>query len=316
MNKTRVLLLIALYSTCCSAFYQPEQGRWMSRDPAGEALGPNLYSQVGNDSANRFDVNGLYAFDMHYYAPYFALSSSGMNSDSAWWMAYWSAMPDIDPRHAATDRAGGVAIHGPNSEAGYVQRLLHQLNGLEGDAVKKMRCCLEDLFNTSNDPTVKGYALHSFGDTYGHLVMARTYIDTGYGLSWMYSGGTEDRFYWGPLGSGHLRDWTDPDSVSLRPGLAAEYLAGLFSLVGVQRQKLTDTPTGLIQRLYPTSDISSTQGAANWADYLKNNKMALPTNWDPEKTKLPFVSPMTDRKFQDEFVTPLLKCLGKMGVSL
>ncbi len=40
-------------------FYDPETGRWPSRDPIGERGGINLYGFVGNDGVNRWDYLGL-----------------------------------------------------------------------------------------------------------------------------------------------------------------------------------------------------------------------------------------------------------------
>lgn len=40
-------------------WYHPELGRWLSRDPIGEAGGLNLYGMVGNDPVNGVDVLGL-----------------------------------------------------------------------------------------------------------------------------------------------------------------------------------------------------------------------------------------------------------------
>ncbi len=41
-------------------FYNPSVGKWMSRDPLGEAGGINLYGFVGNNPANFNDPFGLY----------------------------------------------------------------------------------------------------------------------------------------------------------------------------------------------------------------------------------------------------------------
>ena len=41
-------------------YYDPKHGRWLSRDPIGEAGGVNLYGFVGNDGVNRIDSFGLY----------------------------------------------------------------------------------------------------------------------------------------------------------------------------------------------------------------------------------------------------------------
>jgi RHS repeat-associated protein len=40
-------------------FYQPGQGRWLSRDPLGESAGLNAYAYVHNNPVNRNDPAGL-----------------------------------------------------------------------------------------------------------------------------------------------------------------------------------------------------------------------------------------------------------------
>jgi RHS repeat-associated protein len=40
-------------------WYHPDQGRFVNRDPIGEAGGINLYAYVGNDPVNRRDLLGL-----------------------------------------------------------------------------------------------------------------------------------------------------------------------------------------------------------------------------------------------------------------
>jgi hypothetical protein len=45
------------------AHYDPRTGRWLSRDPIGEAGGLNLYAYCGNDPVNRHDPLGLAVFD-------------------------------------------------------------------------------------------------------------------------------------------------------------------------------------------------------------------------------------------------------------
>jgi len=42
------------------AFYNPQTGRWLSRDPIGEIGGLNLYGFVGNDPLMRADPDGRY----------------------------------------------------------------------------------------------------------------------------------------------------------------------------------------------------------------------------------------------------------------
>jgi RHS repeat-associated protein len=45
---------------CTYRFYDPEEGRWLNRDPIGYAGGINQYSYVGNRVTNLSDPDGLY----------------------------------------------------------------------------------------------------------------------------------------------------------------------------------------------------------------------------------------------------------------
>lgn len=49
--------------------YNPALGRWLSRDPVGEAGAVNLYGYVGNDPINLTDPLGLFERDVHEGAP-------------------------------------------------------------------------------------------------------------------------------------------------------------------------------------------------------------------------------------------------------
>lgn len=56
------LVMIWLFCTVqtASAFYNPNVGRWLSRDPVEERGGRNLYGFVGNCAINSYDPFGLY----------------------------------------------------------------------------------------------------------------------------------------------------------------------------------------------------------------------------------------------------------------
>ena len=57
-----ILLAVAslfVLAQTAQAHYDPNIGRWISRDPIGERGGINLYGMVGNDSVNRWDLLGL-----------------------------------------------------------------------------------------------------------------------------------------------------------------------------------------------------------------------------------------------------------------
>lgn len=64
-HKNCLLLLLSavcLFLTAApraNAVYDPEQGRWLSRDPIGEDGGTNLYGYVGNNPTNWVDPFGL-----------------------------------------------------------------------------------------------------------------------------------------------------------------------------------------------------------------------------------------------------------------
>lgn len=55
----KCLLLLIAFSNLAQAFYDPGQGRWVSRDPIGERGGVNLYGYIGNNSLNGVDRLGL-----------------------------------------------------------------------------------------------------------------------------------------------------------------------------------------------------------------------------------------------------------------
>lgn len=54
-----ILVGVVFVSASTQAFYSPEQGRWLSRDPADEAGGANLYSFCGNSPISFVDFLGL-----------------------------------------------------------------------------------------------------------------------------------------------------------------------------------------------------------------------------------------------------------------
>jgi hypothetical protein len=59
----RVLLLAMVLgligSLECRAFYHPDTGRWLNRDPLGEVGGVNLYTYIRNQPPNLRDTFGL-----------------------------------------------------------------------------------------------------------------------------------------------------------------------------------------------------------------------------------------------------------------
>ncbi len=60
----KLLLLIHALCSIAHAHYDPQVGRWMSRDPIAENGGMNLYGFVGNDGVGNLDYIGL-KFEQH-----------------------------------------------------------------------------------------------------------------------------------------------------------------------------------------------------------------------------------------------------------
>lgn len=72
------VIFLATLSSFVHAYYAPDQGRWLNRDPIEEAGGNNLYAFVENDGLNKSDHLGLavtvvlpggnFSTDVHYDA--------------------------------------------------------------------------------------------------------------------------------------------------------------------------------------------------------------------------------------------------------
>ena len=61
MTMLGLLLAITFIAQSAMAFYNPQTGRWLSRDPIEERGGKNLYGCVNNNALNTFDPLGLAA---------------------------------------------------------------------------------------------------------------------------------------------------------------------------------------------------------------------------------------------------------------
>lgn len=65
-SKATLLLLLSSVLTLNShAFYHPEQGRWINRDPIEEQGGANLFAICKNDTVNQVDYLGLFDIYTH-----------------------------------------------------------------------------------------------------------------------------------------------------------------------------------------------------------------------------------------------------------
>ena len=61
------ILLLAISLQPASAFYNPQTGRWLNRDPIEETAGPDLYSFSSSDACNSYDPLGLFSFEVEYH---------------------------------------------------------------------------------------------------------------------------------------------------------------------------------------------------------------------------------------------------------
>lgn len=59
MRKLLAILFVAALTNNSFAYYQAQQGRWISRDPIGEKGGINLTQMVKNNPVNTYDRLGL-----------------------------------------------------------------------------------------------------------------------------------------------------------------------------------------------------------------------------------------------------------------
>lgn len=86
-------------------FFDPETGRWISRDPIEEEGGPNLYGFVGNDGVNTWDYLGLQ----------FPGVPSGVTNVEAWARGNSIAPPEPlppYPHEASCDVVGEISYDG------------------------------------------------------------------------------------------------------------------------------------------------------------------------------------------------------------
>ncbi len=115
LRKTLFAIAVIIFTAQAHAVmylarpYDPNMGRWMSRDPIGEAGGVNLYGFVGNRPNNYFDYLGLVELEFNAFIPNtVGQTVSGTIEDTDQGVAgKWAGEPD--PTSAwwfATDNRG------------------------------------------------------------------------------------------------------------------------------------------------------------------------------------------------------------------
>jgi hypothetical protein len=84
-----VLIVLLGYTELAQAFYDPNTGSFLSRDPIEERGGENLYGFVRNDGVNKSDYLGLSALSLTYGSDQIKLGECG----SFLWQIFWKASP-------------------------------------------------------------------------------------------------------------------------------------------------------------------------------------------------------------------------------
>ena len=213
-------------------YYHPTTGRWLNRDPLGEAGGVNLYRACKNDLGGRIDALGLYEPDGHFYPGYVIGRLNRMSDSDAYAFAYYSQYPDQVKHLDAIKQGlgfGGNLLRMPAApldinwliaDSGKrleIQRIIHALTGDGITDVLKYRKCLVRLMRDGKTALwEKGILAHALGDTFAHL----------YGAA-----GREKahRAPWGHVGNGHT-----PDNPTNNPNQFLSYLKTLNQALGGQ----------------------------------------------------------------------------------
>lgn len=253
-------------------YYLPETSRWLNRDPLGERGGLNLYGFVNNNSINFFDVLGFYTYDMHFAATYAALRAAGKAPKTAWNLAYYSAIPDINKQYDAIgDKYGPGAnwaksLFGDEVARGY-QKYLHMLNGLRKDQIEKVRECLHCKFKSKGiSDAMRGVLLHALGDSYGHLQATYTYdLDESGMPTGPIEYGVGDSTYSAPLGHAPT---TDADVAAYRKDLAKDYLSDVYHTFGGTDSGALNAVLSTVESL-PRKNTNKASTEASYAEFHK-----------------------------------------------
>ena len=147
-------------------FYSPQLGRWINRDPMGEAAGGLAYGFVDNDSVNGFDALGLWNELVHKKWTILWARGEGYSSVSS--ERIGNECNDVDKGTTSPLPIFGDQSYHFNTSAGGVDdsRLIH-----EREHLQKAKDACDKNKNTDNpEKAVRnlGLALHPRQDWYAH----------------------------------------------------------------------------------------------------------------------------------------------------
>ena len=88
MKSLRLLRLALVHlvflGSSAQAHYDPNIGRWLSRDPIAENGGLNLYGFIGNNGINHIDILGLSLDEFNWEGPAKEVKGGGGSADATW----------------------------------------------------------------------------------------------------------------------------------------------------------------------------------------------------------------------------------------
>jgi len=256
---TILVLAVCLFSLLpnqAQAFYNPQAGHWLNRDPSEEGGGADVYGFVGNSPVNLVDLLGKYQLDIHFYATYVMAMQNGMSDQAAYETAYYAQYPDqnstFDAIPAGINLVEDRLFFRKRAEAQFdldIQRIIHSLHGGNADQVKAWKECIGKMVHTEPNGWRRGFLIHTLGDSFSHVK-------------------DDGSAYKTP--EGHLWESTNPDVPQLRPGVLTDYLTSLNQALGGQasQAQITDMARNLSQS--PSQEILQQTGRQVGKGFLTN----------------------------------------------
>lgn len=142
-------------------WYDPQQGRFISEDPAGFAGGLNKYAYVSNNPVTGIDPLGLYEIDVHYYLTYYLAKKTGCFSDAE---AGDIANEDQRTDEDSTTRPG----KGDTDQQRMQNRVFHALHPGAAEGVGSPLLWQGAMNETGGGHKWIGRYLHYLQDTFSH----------------------------------------------------------------------------------------------------------------------------------------------------
>jgi RHS repeat-associated protein len=142
-------------------WYDPQQGRFLTEDPAGLLGGPNLYGYVSQDPVNATDPTGLYELDVHYYLTYFLALKTGCFSDEA-------ARQIAEANQKTDENKDTMPGYGNTPKQRLQNELFHGLHPGSHEPYLNYHWNNALAYGDMGNYTGLGIYLHYFQDTYSH----------------------------------------------------------------------------------------------------------------------------------------------------